>query len=279
VAEQLASAQRNFEVGTATITDTREAQAKADLVKAQEIAADNDLRIKKMALDQFVGKEAQAQALATPLVLPTLAPADIDFWVQQSEAQNPTIRQAQAALEVAALEVQKAQAGHKPTLDLAASYNRTNNPSGTLQSGVSTRATNTSVGLQFNLPLFAGFATQNRVRETLALQEKAQSELEGAKRSVAQATRTAYYGVLSGQSQVKALEAAELSSQSALEANQLGYQVGVRVNSDVLNTQSQLFQTKRDLAQARYNVLLSGLKLRQASGTLSANDLTPINTP
>ena len=94
---------------------------------------------------------------------------------------------------------------------------------------------------------------------------------------MAQATRTAFLGVASGQSQVKALEAAELSSQSALEANQLGYQVGVRINIDVLNAQSQLYQTKRDLAQARYNVLLGDLRLRQASGSLTAADLQPVN--
>ena len=104
------------------------------------------------------------------------------------------------------------------------------------------------------------------------------NDLEGAKRTVAQNTRTAYFGVLSGQGQVKALEAAEASSQSALDANKLGYQVGVRINIDVLNSQSQLFQTKRDLAKARYDVLVGGLRLRQANGTLKAEDLQSVNT-
>jgi outer membrane protein len=106
-----------------------------------------------------------------------------------------------------------------------------------------------NVGVLLNLPLFAGFATQNRIRETLSLEDKAQTDLEGARRQVAQAVRTAYFGVVSGQGQVRALEAAEASSQSALDANRLGYQVGVRINIDVLNAQSQLFQTKRDLAR------------------------------
>jgi outer membrane protein len=153
------------------------------------------------------------------------------------------------------------------------------NPSGTVTSLPTTFRTNTTnIGLTFNLPLFAGFATQNRIRETLSLKDKAQSDLEGAKRSVALSTRTAYFGVQSGQGQVKALEAAELSSQSALDANKLGYQVGVRINIDVLNSQSQLFQTKRDLAQARYNVLLGGLRLRQANGTLAPADLLTVNS-
>ena len=95
---------------------------------------------------------------------------------------------------------------------------------------------------------------------------------------MALSTRTAFFGVLSGQGQVKALEAAEASSQSALDANKLGYQVGVRINIDVLNSQSQLFQTKRDLAKARYDVLVGGLKLRQANGTLKADDLQSVNT-
>ena len=279
VAEQLASAKRNFEVGTSTITDTREAQARYDLVVAQEITAENDLRIRKITLDQLVGKvEAQPKGLVVPLDLPPLVPLDVNAWVQQSELLHPNIRLAQSAVSIAELEVKKAEAGHKPTLDAVASYNITRSPSGTAQNTFSSRLTTGSIGVQLNLPLFAGFSTQNRIRETLSLKDKAINDLEGARRAVALSTRTAYFGVLSGQGQVKALEAAELSSQSALDANKLGYQVGVRINIDVLNAQSQLFQTKRDLAQARYSVLLGGLRLRQANGTLSPEDLQLINT-
>ncbi|MEI7762269.1 MAG: TolC family outer membrane protein [Comamonadaceae bacterium] len=279
VAEQLASAKRNFEVGTSTITDTREAQARYDLVIAQEIAAENDLRVKKIALDQLVGKNnAQPLALALPLKLPALQPGDVNVWVQQSEAAHPAIGQSQIALDVALLETKKAQAGHKPTLDLSASYSAMNNLEGSSSAGVGSRVNAGSIGLSFNLPLFAGFATQNRIKETIALEEKARNDLEGAKRAVAQGTRTAFFGVLSGQGQVAAFEAAEASSQSALDANKLGYQVGVRINIDVLNSQSQLFDTKAKLAKARYDVLLGGLKLRQANGTLKADDLQSVNT-
>jgi outer membrane protein len=125
--------------------------------------------------------------------------------------------------------------------------------------------------------LFAGYSVQNRVKETLALEEKAKSDLEATRRSTAQATRTAFFGVKSGLSQVKAYEAAEASSQSALESNKLGYQVGVKINIDVLNSQSQLYDTKAKLSKARYDVLVGGLKLRQAVGTLNAADLQPIN--
>ena len=278
VAEQLAFAKRNFEVGTSTITDTREAQARHDLVIAQEIAADNDLRIKKVVLDQLVGRtDAQPKPLVAPTTLPTLSPADPNAWVQQADGVHPAIRQALSNLDIAELEVKKAEAGHKPTLDAVASYNVQRNPPGSTTLSNVSRINTSAIGLQFNLPLFAGFAIQNRVRETLALRDKASSDLDFARRNVAQGTRTAYFGVVSGQGQVRALEAAELSSQSALDANKLGYQVGVRINIDVLNAQSQLFQTKRDLAQARYNVLLGGLRLRQANGTLTELDLQPVN--
>jgi outer membrane protein len=275
--EQLASAKRNFEVGTSTITDTREAQARFDLVTAQEIAAENDLRVKKLALDALVGR---ADVKPNPLAVTTLPapqPANAEVWVQQAEDASPAILQARTGVEIARLETDKARAGHLPTLDLTASYNVTRNPNGTTSIPASTRANTGTVGVSFNLPLFAGFATQNRVRETLSLEEKAQADLENTRRTVAQSTRAAYYGLVSGQQQVKALESAEASTQSALEANQLGYQVGVRINIDVLNAQSQLFQTKRDLAQARYNVLVGHLRLRQANGTLVPEDLATLN--
>jgi len=278
VNEQLAFAKRNFEVGTSTITDTREAQARYDLVTAQEIAAENDLRVKKLALDALVGKpDVQPNPLALPLSVPEPQPADVNAWVQQGEANSPQVQQARTAVEIAQLETEKAKAGHKPTLDLTASYGVTRNPNGNATVAANTRSDTGTVGVLFNLPLFAGFATQNRIRETLSLEEKAQADLEATRRTIAQAVRSAYFGLVSGQGQVKALEAAEASSQSALEANRLGYQVGVRINIDVLNSQSQLFQTKRDLAQARYNVLLGQLKLRQANGTLTPEDLTRLN--
>ena len=278
VAEQLASAKRNFEVGTSTITDTREAQARYDLVVAQQIAADNDLRVKNIALDQLVGKTDTAPiALAPPITLPALLPADVNLWVSQAIDEHPALRQSALALEVAQLETRKAQAANQPTLDLTGSYSTARND-GTASSFANSHISTAAVGLSLNWALFAGYAILNRVKETLALEDKARTDLEAAQRSVAQNTRTAYFGVLSGQGQVKALEAAEASSQSALDANKLGYQVGVRINIDVLNAQSQLFQTKRDLARARYDVLLGGLKLRQANGTLKPDDLQAINT-
>ena len=277
VGEQLASAKRNFEVGTATITDTREAQARYDLVIAQEIAAENDLRVKRLALNQLVGKaEVKPKALTTTQ-LPDLLPNDVNLWINQAVEQHPQIKQLRVSLEVAELEVQKAEAGHKPTVDLRATYRYQDALSGTDLTSVGSRTTTGTLALAMNVPLFAGFFTQNRIKETLSLKEKVRNDLEAAIRTVSQNVRSAFFGVSSGLGQVKALEAAESSSQLALDANKLGYQVGVRINIDVLNSQSQLFQTKRDLAKARYDVLVGGLKLRQANGTLKAEDIAPVN--
>ena len=276
VAEQLAAAKRNFEVGTSTITDTREAQARYDLVLAQEIAADNDLRVKKMALDLLVGNSnTEPKSLLLPVQLQAPQPADINTWVMQSAELHPTIAQARVALDIAKFEIEKAQAGHKPTLDLSIGYAPTRYKDGYTSTQVDTNAT--SMNLSLNVPLFAGFATQNRIKETVALEDKARADVDTAERTVAQATRTAYLGLQSGLGQVNALAAAEASSQSALDANMLGYKVGVRINIDVLNSQSQLYQTKRDLAKARYDVLVGQLKLRQANGSLKADDLQAVN--
>jgi outer membrane protein len=278
VSEQLEAAKRNFEVGTATITDTREAQARFDLVQAQEIAAENDLRVKRMLLDQLVGQTGvEPWRLPTPVALPALEPNDMQAWVQRALDTHPAVRAARAALEIAQLEVRKAQAAKGPSLDAVAQYQWARAPSTLSTVPGYLRNHTASIGVQFNLPLYTGGALENRIRETVALEDKARNDVEGALRSVAQATRAAFLGVQSGLSQVRALEAAEASSQSALEANQLGYQVGVRINIDVLNAQSQLFQTKADLAKARYAVLVGQLRLRQAAGTLNDGDIQPIN--
>ena len=279
ITEQLASAKRNFEVGTATITDTREAQARFDLASAQEIAAENDLRTRRIALDTLVGKAGSApKPLLVPVVLPAPMPANAEEWVTVADQQHPTVRRARVGLDVATLEISKARAAESPTVDAVASVTgqdaRGSLPNLQRSAGTSTVG---SIGLQMNWPLYTGGATQNRIKETLALEDAARNNLEAARRGVAQGTRVAYFGVQSGLAQVKALEAAEASTKLALEATQLGYRVGVRVNLDVLNAQTQLFTTQRDLARARYDVLVGSLRLRQASGQLAPTDLDRVN--
>lgn len=278
VSEQYEFALRNFEIGVSTITDSREAQAKLDLIRAQEIAAENDVRVAQAALQQLIGiPNPTPWKLAEPVSLPDLAPNDLQAWLNEAEAQNPLVRQALIAVDIAKLETDKAYAGHKPTVDLQASYGTQRNPDGSLSLSGRNNSTVGTIGVVMNVPLFAGFAVQNRVKETLSLEEKARADLEDAKRQVAQAVRTAFWGVQSAYEQVKALETAVASSQSALEANVLGYEVGVRINLDVLNSQSQLFQSQKDLAHARYNLLVGLLQLRQAAGTLDIQDVKLIN--
>lgn len=279
VEQQLAFAQRKFEIGNTTITDVREAQAQYDLVKAQEISALNTLQVKQLDLRQVTGQiAATPAALALPIALPAIDPPQIQDWVARAQAEQPAIQQALWAVDIAKLETKRAETGHLPTVNLTARLSHNNTPDGSINNpGVSSRTNQGSIGVALNLPLFAGFAVQNRVKETLSLEEKARAQLEQAQRETIQGTQTAFFNLQSGLSEVQALEAAEQSSLSSLQANELGYQVGVRINIDVLNAQTQLYRTRRDLAQARYNVLLGNLLLEQAAGSLNLDSVRRIN--
>jgi len=277
IAEQLASAKRNFEVGTATITDTNEAQARYDLANAQEIAAQNDLELAQNRLQQIVGQTPAAlSVLRKDVQLSLPQPAQIDTWVTSAEQQNYGVVAQQIALEIAKREIKRNRAGHYPTVDLIAGRNYNNQvyPSATY---LNQSTANNSIGVQWNIPLFSGFAVDSKVNESISLADKARSDLENARRTAILNARQAYLGVSNGLSQVKAYEAAEISSLSSLESNRLGYQVGVRINIDVLNAQQQLFSTRRDLAKARYDTLMNGLKLKSAAGTLKEEDLALVN--
>lgn len=275
-AEQLASAKRNFEVGTTTITDTREAQARFDRAAATEIAAENDLRVKRVTLDQLVGRvDVSPKPLAQPVALPAIEPLNLEPWLAQADEQHPQVRRARLGLEVAQLEVSKAKALDAPTLDATGSLGGQDASGRGAQ--VKGWTSSASVGLQFKMPLYTGGFNDARQRETLALAEKSRNDLEFARRSVAEATRRSFFGLQSLQAQVKAFEAAEASSKLALEATQLGYKVGVRVNLDVLNAQAQLFAVQNDLAKARYDSIMTSLRLRQASGQLRSEDIAALD--
>ena len=286
VGEQLAAAKRNFEVGTSTITDTREAQAKFDLVIAQEISAQNDLTVRQSLLDQLVGrKDLKPNALRLPLSLPAVLGTDNE-WAALTEQYLPQIQSKRTELELARLETEKARSDTAPTVSLTGSLGKVFPWGGSNtyvdQTGINTftRSRDTqsgSVGVVVNIPLFTGSTRGAKLRETLALEDKTRNDLQALTRNAQQTTRTVYYGLHSLAGQVKAYEAAEASSQSALDANRLGYEVGVRINIDVLNAQSQLYDTKAKLAKARYDVLVSNLKLRQAAGTLAESNLEEID--
>ncbi|MEK7232134.1 MAG: TolC family outer membrane protein, partial [Pseudomonadota bacterium] len=275
--EQLAQARRNFEVGTATITDANDAQARHDLAASQEIAAQNDLEIKKQALRQITGRIPPELAKLSSRFTPALPnPDNMDNWVEQAGASSLQVKVAQAALDIATQEVSRNRSGHLPTLDAVASYSDTAQGAGLL-GGTGFDSTTKYIGLQLAVPLYQGGLTTSKVREALANEEKARQDLENTKRTVALSTRSAFLGVTNGVAQIKALEAALVSSQSSLDSTRLGQEVGVRTQVDVLNSTQQLISTRRDYAQAIYAYAINVLKLKAAAGTLTEDDLAYVN--
>jgi outer membrane protein len=276
-AEQLAQAKRNFEVGTATITDTHEAQARYDLITAQEIAALNDLESKRRALQLITGKEpGELATLRADVKLSPPNPPDMQSWVELAEKHAYNVQIAEAAAEVAALEAKRNRAAHLPTLDFVATHGQLGQ-NATTESTVGRDTTTTVIGLQLAMPLFQGFALTSRDRESAALGMKAKEDLENARRTAALAARQNFLLVINGIAVVQALEQALVSSQSSLDSNKLGYEVGVRINIDVLNAQQQLFLTRRDLAVARYGLIMANLRLKAAAGALREEDLERVN--
>jgi outer membrane protein len=277
ISEQLAQAKRNFEVGTATITDTHEAQARFDLSAAQEIAAQNDVESKKRALQLVTGKEyAALKPLRADIKLAPPEPNNMESWVELAEKQSYQVQAQEAGTQVAALEAKRNSAAHLPTVDLVASRGTTDQTS-TLTSPVGNSLTVTSIGLQLNVPLYQGGAISSREREAAALAQKSKDDLENAKRTAALTARQSYLAVINGVAQVGALRQAQVSSKSALDSNKLGYEVGVRINIDVLNAQQQLYSTERDLAVARYNTITNQLRLKSSAGSLTEQDLEEVN--
>ena len=276
VARQLEQAKRNFIVGTATITDSRDAQARYDLVVAQQLVGENDVEVKTRTLEQIVGKPVGRLAgLRTPVNLNPPQPADMGAWVEQAYQSSLLVASAQQSVEIAAQEIKKADAGHYPTLDAVGSLSDVNANSSSLGIGSDVKAL--VVGVQLNVPLYQGGGISSRVREAVAGQERARQDLESARRSAALQTRQAYLGVTSGLGQIQALRQAVDSTRLQLESTKLGQEVGVRTEVDVLNAEQQLAAASRDLAQAVYNTILNQLKLKSAVGKLAEADLADVN--
>ncbi|WP_300332069.1 TolC family outer membrane protein [Accumulibacter sp.] len=276
IGQQLEQAKKNFEVGTATITDTYESQSRFDLARAKEIAAESELEVKRYALRALIGKEpGELNRLKDKAVVQPPQPASMEPWVEAAERDSFLVQAQQAAAEAAGRAVEVSRAGHYPTLDVVANYSANNSPG---QFGIGEIDTRTrQLGLQLNIPIFQGGAVNSRTREAAAKRDAEFSALDNARRNSALNARQAYLGVVSGLAQVRALEAALVSSLSSLESNRLGYEVGVRINIDVLNAENQVYVTRRDLAKARLDTLLAQLKLKAAVGTLGEADLEQIN--
>jgi outer membrane protein len=275
--EQLTLAQRTFEVGMGTITDVHEAKAKQALNLAQRVTALNDLTTKQAELEKLMGEYIALPPMQLTKSLPALDPTQLNDWLSVALRQNPQIRIQEAAVIVAEKEVSKSMAAHAPTLDIVA--NRTGNfSSGTISSpaDLSTRFNSHQTGVQLTIPLFAGGATQSKVRESVALEEKAKEELTGAKRNASSQVRQSFAGVMNGQAQVEALEAAVEASQNSVESNKIGFKVGTRINPDVLNAEQQLYAAMRDLNKARVDAVMQSLKLKATTGSLGGDDLAAL---
>ena len=272
--EQLTLAQRTYAVGTGTITDVHEAKAKQALSLAQRVTASNDLTTRQAELEKLIGEFVVLPPMQLTKSLPPLDATQLSDWLTVALQQSPQIRIQQAAVVVANKEVSKSMAAHAPTLDIVA--NRAGNyTSGSLSSpaDLSTRVNSHQTGLQLTVPLFAGGAMQSKVRESVALEEKAKEELTGAQRNANSQVRQAFAGVMNGQAQVEALEAAVEASQSSVESNKIGFKVGTRINPDVLNAEQQLYAAMRDLNKARVDTVMQSLKLKATTGSLQGDDL------
>ena len=281
VSENLAQAKRNFEVGTATITDTNDAQAKYDQIVAQEISVLNDLENALAALRAIIGRLPKDLKRFDRKFQPEPpSPNALEPWVDKAVRENLQVRIAQANFDIATLEVDRQRAGHYPTVDLVASFNQNyagGGASTALASNFSTDFRLGLIGVQLNLPIYQGGAVDSRVRQAIANQDASRQNLEAARRSAQLLAQTSYAGVTNGVAQVKALDQAVTSAQVSYDSNKLGLEVGVRTNLDVLNQQQQVFQTRFNLAQSYYNFVINSLKLKQAVGTLNDTDVEQIN--
>ncbi|MGK2941652.1 MAG: TolC family outer membrane protein [Immundisolibacter sp.] len=276
IGRQLEQAKQRFEVGLIAITDIHEAQARYDLTVAQEIEARNELTNAMEALREVTGTGYET---LTPLThsLPLEPPAgeSAEIWVTQALDQNPLVAAASEATTAAKKEVERLRAGHFPTLDATATY--LNSSAAASRFGAGSDGEDTIYGLQMKLPLFEGGRTSSRVRQAQQQYRQAQQHLEQQRRATSRETRDAYLGVVAAISRVRAFRQAQVSNESALEATELGYRVGTRTSVDALDAERELYRAKRNLATARYDYVLNGLRLEQASGQLSEEDLARVN--
>lgn len=271
----LTLARRNFSVGTASLVDVHEAEARLDVTRAQEIAAATDLEARREALRALTGTAPEALVRLRRLVPLAPEPSDAEKWAQQALGNNPAARARAEALEAAKQELEKNRAGHYPTVDITASHSYSDAGGNSLGNWSEQRSN--QVGLLFNLPLYRGGSVSSKVREAAARRDEAGSRVDQAKREAAQLARQYYAAVVNGIARLTALEQALVSNQRALETTLLGYERGQRTGVDVLNTQRQLYATRRDLTAARYDYLNSRLRLLAAAGTLDEAELEAIN--
>jgi protease secretion system outer membrane protein len=275
-AAQLASAQRRFEAGQGTRTDIDDAQARYDMALAQELEAVQNVDYQRRLLETIthrpVGQLAPLVAERMELIPPY--PADVEEWVRRGEEVNAELRALRANISAAEQEIAKAGAGHHPTLDLVAQRSKTQSDS---ETSINQEYLTNSVGLQLNIPLFAGGYSSSQVRQAEANLDKYRSQHEYRRREIGLAIRKEFQSVAQGVLKVRAQEQAERSAEQAVFSNQKGYQAGTRTQIDILNAQQQRMNVRRDLAQARYQYIMARIRLQGLVGALNEDELAAVN--
>ena len=275
---QLKAAQQSFEFGATTITDAHEAQARLDLVLASEVNLRNELQLAEDALARIIAERpGQLAELARDVPLPSPEPNRLDEWVSQASHAGLNVASADLQTRIAQKEIDIVRGQHAPTVDFVAGTGSASDY-GLNGYRAGPRSLDSTVGVQLSIPIFTGGGISSQVREQTSRLQQARALLENTRRETIQAAQRHFKGVVSGLSQVAALQAAERSSRAALEANRTGYEIGVRINIDVLNAEQQLYVTQRALARARYDTLMNGLHLKAAAGILQDTDLAAINS-
>ncbi len=276
IGRQLEQAKKRFEVGLIAITDVKEAQASYDLSLSSEILALNGLDNAKEALQLIIGEPLiePLSILGEKVDLTIPEPASGEAWVERSLQNNLGLASAQAALKAANENRKIARSGRKPTVNLNANYQ--DNSIDSDQNG-DFDTDDLTLSIQLDYPLYTGGRTSSAILQAEADYATAQNNLMLQKRLVAQQTNNAYLAVVSGIGQVNALNQALISTTAALEATEAGFDVGTRTSVDVLISLRETYRSRRDYASARYDYLINTLKLRQAAGVLSEQDLSSIN--
>lgn len=277
--EQQVVARRGYELGTMSIIDSQDAKSKAEQARAQFLNAQNEIENRLAVLERYTGKAVADLAELNPIsILPNPDPMDRRNWIEKAKDENLAVQSLQASLQSAGYTLSKSRASNMWTLDFVVSTS-TNYSSGSVSvpNGFESRVNSKVAGFQFAMPIFEGGMNSSKIRESLANRDKLAAQLEETRRKAGADARQAYADVLNGLTQIEALQSAVESGESAVKGNQAGYKRGVRINSDVLNAQQQLFFAKRDLVKARYDTLLAGLKLKASVGDLTEADVMGIN--
>jgi len=274
--QQLAQTKRSHAVGLAPVTDVNEAQTRYDLTIAQEIAAGNDLEVKRRMLEKVINSPLPHLAsLDSSVNIDLLAEAQMQTFVDNAALTATQVEIGQTGEQIARQEVEKQGAGHYPTIDLIGSYSKNHN---TNFSGFDGQYTESAyIGLELSVPLYQGGAVSSRAREAAANLSRAQSELDNAQRQATLDARQAQMGVRSGIALNQALAQAVMSGETQVRSTRRGLEVGVRTRVDVLNAQQQLYTTRRDLSAARYQALVAGLQLKFSAGAIDEQDLKSLD--